>query len=134
MRAILILSMGLLMTRGELADGVVNGSNLVSIRKKLADGKEDHFALYDRCRFRSVIKSGGKEVAIEGLRVSNGLGVAVVFSGLDDSSVEIDEESIRRACKNLEVLLRKKQGEANMSVQLRSAIRELGEQESRSKK
>lgn len=115
----------------ELVDLFSTKDNLVSLRERLDDRDEDYGQLLDKCRFNTIAKSGEVTLCMDGIRVSERIDVAVVFSDLEESTTELDEISIQRACKSLEVLLRSKQIEVNSVVRTKAAIRALGEQEKR---
>ncbi|MFN9988113.1 MAG: hypothetical protein ACK52S_21375 [Pirellula sp.] len=115
----------------ELADLFSTKDNLVSLRDRLDDRDEDYGRLLDKCRFNTIAKSDEVALCMDGIRVSERIDVAVVFSDLEESTTELDEISIQRACKSLEVLLRSKQIEVNSVVRTKAAIRALGEQEKR---
>jgi hypothetical protein len=133
-RLIVVFVVFMTSVESDLADLFSIRDNLISLRDNLDDRNGDYGRLLDKCRFEATAKSDQLVLRIDGLRVSEQIAVAVIFSDLEESKTELDEMSIQRACKNLELLLRSKQIEVNSSVRTKAAIRALGEQEKRERK
>ena len=63
--------------------------------------------------------------------MSDKVSVSILTADLQDAEIEIDEETIVKACGRFEIMLRKIQVENNRLVDFRNAVKTIGEQERR---
>lgn len=132
MKNIILVVALLLQVHGNGSQGLFSKHDNLAIKiDDFGKTRDDESRMINACRFNQVISLSNQEVRAEGIRVSDKVSVSILTADLQDAEIEIDEETIVKACGRFEIMLRKVQVENNRLVDFRNAVKTIGEQERR---